>query len=209
MISVVLAFEQTGHLFLGYAFPVCHITYRTGKVVFQFFLGDTAQGFIAYVHADVGRLVETAEHAYLRELGNSGEQDELQVIVRSLEYRIESFQHFPVPVLQQHFLLFSLNARIEYVQDRLVVFVNQHHTTSTRLFMGLFEQVSKAVSHIRQISAFPVLGFPTGNVSFQFLFHRSRNGEVASVEVDVKHGIFFPLRFQLLDGKPLEQLFPT
>ena len=75
--------------------------------------------------------------------------------------------------------------------------------------MGLFEQVSKAVSHIRQISAFPVLGFPTGNISFQFLFQRSQNGEVASVEVDVEYGIFPPFRFQFLDGKSFEQLFLT
>ena len=54
--------------------------------------GDAAQGFIFTAHADVVGLVETAEHAYLRELRHAGEQYELQVLVGILEDPVESPQ---------------------------------------------------------------------------------------------------------------------
>ena len=55
------------------------------------------------VHTDVVRLIETTEHAYLRELGDTREQDKLQISIGSLEDTIETFQDLTIPIFQQPF----------------------------------------------------------------------------------------------------------
>ena len=66
----------------------------------QLIFGDSAKGFKITAHADVLGLVESAENAHLRELGDSRKQYELQMFVSSLEYRIKSFQHVSMMVFQ-------------------------------------------------------------------------------------------------------------
>ena len=50
----------------------------------QFLFRNTTKCLIMLVHTDVVRLIEATEHAYLRELGNTREQNKLQVIIASL-----------------------------------------------------------------------------------------------------------------------------
>ena len=44
-------------------------------MLLQYILGDTADGGVWFLHADVGDVVQLAEDAQLRELGDAGEKD--------------------------------------------------------------------------------------------------------------------------------------
>ena len=68
--------------------------------------------------------------------------NELQVAVGRLEDGIEAFQHVAVTVLQ-----FGIG--IEYVQNGLVVLVNQNHGAAACLPVGGFEHLHKAASQIQ------------------------------------------------------------
>ena len=55
----------------------------------EFFLGDAAECLVVGGHRDVVEVVERAEDAHLRELGDAGDEDELQVVVEGLEWTEE------------------------------------------------------------------------------------------------------------------------
>ena len=96
------------------------------------------------VTTDVVGLVETAEHADLRELGHAGEQHELQMFVGEFEHAVESLENLAVVFLQGLDVSFGLGrgyVQVHHVEQRFVVFVNQHDDTPARLFMGLLEYV--------------------------------------------------------------------
>ena len=153
-----------------------------------------------YVHTDVVRLVEPAEHAHLRELGHSCQQDELQVCIGSLEDGVEGLQHVAVSV-------FQTGVHIEYVQNRFVVFINQYHGPSSGLLVCCLEHLDKASSHVQPVGlgSQSVTGFPIGHVILQPFFQHTRLGEVGAVEVHMKHGIHIPVLFQLVYLQSLEQ----
>ena len=106
-----------------------HALHRLPEVAVQLFLRDPAKGFILAVHADVKRLVKATEHTDLGKLGHSGQKYKLKVFVRALEYGVETFQDIAV-------LLLKTCIHIEHIQNRLIVFINQHHSTETSLFMS-------------------------------------------------------------------------
>jgi len=103
----------------------------------QFRLGDTAQRLITGIHADVVRLVETAEYAYLGEFRHSRQQHKLQVAVRPFEHRIEAFQYIPMTV-------FQIAICIQYIQNRLVVLINEHYRPTACLLVGGTEYITEA-----------------------------------------------------------------
>ena len=81
------------------------------------------------VHTDVVRLIETTEHAYLRELGDTREQDKLQVIISFLEHRIYAFEQIAIIILQSHLSIFILhrNIHIHHIKQRLVILINEYN----------------------------------------------------------------------------------
>ena len=108
----------------------------------------------------------------LRELGYTGEQHELQMLVGFLEYGIESFEDFTVLVFQQ--TLFPLNgggiAGIEYIEDGLVVFVDKHYGTTAKFLMCLFQYIRKPSANICKVRIFPIFRFPGSNGTFNDIF---------------------------------------
>jgi hypothetical protein len=90
-----------------------------GEGAGQFGLGVAAQGGGARVEGEVLQVVQPGEQRDLGELAHPGQQHEFEVRVQALDGRIEIAQalaHGPRPV-----------RGVQVVQDRLVVFVDQHH----------------------------------------------------------------------------------
>ena len=73
MVSVVLLFQHLFHFLNSAMVILCHGGDGFSEITFHFLLRDATQGFIPCVHADVIRLVESAEYADLREFGHSCE----------------------------------------------------------------------------------------------------------------------------------------
>ena len=98
MITVVFLFQSFHCFLITHAKIVSQLPDRGVEDGEKFFFSNAAQRFVTPVHTDVIRLVESAEHAHLRELGDSGEHHKLQVLVGILEQTVESFQKIAVVV---------------------------------------------------------------------------------------------------------------
>ena len=102
MISVILPSEKFLHFFHCVLIFSSQLYGGFFEKCFQLILGDTAQGFVPFIHTDILRLVKSTENTYLGKLCYSGQQYESQVLIGSFKGRIKGFQYFPV--LQQNLL---------------------------------------------------------------------------------------------------------
>ena len=91
MITVILALQLGDGFLFRHAVGSAQLFDRLLEDVKEFVQSYSAEGVVSAVIADVLRLVESAEDAYLRELCYSCEQDELKVLVGKLEYAVETF----------------------------------------------------------------------------------------------------------------------
>ncbi len=85
MIAVIALAEHAAHLLDCHTLQCRHLGDRLRKITFQLIFRDAAQRVIQRCHAYVIGLIKTAEHAYLGELGDSGQEDELEVGIGFLE----------------------------------------------------------------------------------------------------------------------------
>ena len=208
MIPVILRLHELFHFFYRQLVFPCQFLDRNGKIAFQLLARDPAKGFELLVHADISRLVEAAEHAYLREFGHPRQQDELQVLVSRLEYRVETFQDSPVAVFQRHpvFPDNRFQSRVEDIQNRLVILVDQYHGTTSHPRVSLSQDLNESHSPIPAlIRKNGVSLFPSGNMLLDHLFQRTLLLKIAPVKINMKHRVFQPVFFQAVDCQPLEK----
>ena len=199
MITVIV-FLQFGNRFLtGQFLRFCQFVYILRHLRKHFLLGDAADARILIIHRDIGDIVQLAEDAELRELGDAREEDEAELGLAILQWAIEVAHRVAKRI--QLFLL------VRHIQHRRVVFVDKHHhLLATLLISGVDEVYQTVVASYLWIiySPFFLLVLQKiAKVSFQFfLLH-----VLATAHVEVEHGIFRPLCLQFLDGKSLEEVF--
>ena len=177
----------------------------------QLLLADAADGLVVSLHGDVVQLVELAEHAHLRKLGDAGDEGKLQVVVLALQR--------PEEVLESladggHLLVVA-----DAVEHHAVVFVADDHHAPPRLLVGSAHQVCHAdvgVFGARHDAVLPLIARQEEVRQFVELF----NGrQVARAEVKAQHGILLPppvclcnvelrLLNALLRGEGFEQVAP-
>ena len=88
VITVVFLLQTFNGCLIAYAEVICQFPDRRVKDSEQFVLGDSAQSLVTPVHADVIRLVESTEHAHLREFGDTCQHHKLEVLVDQFEYTV-------------------------------------------------------------------------------------------------------------------------
>ena len=206
MITIIPLLQQLHHVRNRLAAFLCQFGYRLGKIMLQLFLRDTAKRVVVPHHADVRRLVEAAKHRDLRELRHARQQHELQVGIRRLERRVKAPEHLPVPLFQQNTVAIHDNfcTRIQHVQQRLVVFVHQHHAATPRPLMRLLQHVGKTPPNIREISTFPILPLPSPHCPFQDFLQLPLFHKIYSVEINMEHRVFQPVLFQTVNFQTFE-----
>ena len=211
MIPIVHILQFLQQFFPATPHALRQLDNRFGKILFQFLLGDAANRLVGGIHADIGSLVEPAEHAHLGKLGHAGQKHELQVGIGHFEYRIERFQHGTVPIFQD--MLFSVLHRpdihVQDIEQRLVVFVHQYHATPAVPMMSLFQHIGEPVSQKRSRRALPIFDFPFSHIIFQSLFQSTGGLKIHPVEIDMKHRIRKPFCLQFLDGQTFKKLLPA
>ena len=174
----------------------------------KFIFGYSTQGLILFVHTDVRRLVESAEHAHLRELGHTGQQHKLEVGVRFLENRIETLQDIAVMLFQQTLLPVNLDAvrSIQHIEQRLVVFVDKHDGTSAVLLVGSLQDITETVPGRCVVGTGSIKLFPTTQGIFYFLFQCTGFDKILPTKREMEYRVFRPFLFQSINGQPLEQV---
>ena len=99
MITVIMPLQQLAHLRGAHPHLVRHSVHLVMKRPLQFSLRDTADRLIGRTHTDILRLVETTEHTHLRKLRHTREQHKAQVLVSSLEGRVETLENITIEFL--------------------------------------------------------------------------------------------------------------
>ena len=165
----------------------CHIPNRLGEIIPKLILSDAAKSFVASVHTDVVRLVETAEHAYLREFCHSGKKNKLEMTVRHLKHGIESFQNVAV-------LVFKTGICIQNIQDRLVVLVYQDYGTTACLLMYRTKYITKTKSDSKfRVGMNTILFFPFVNIIIKHGLQYTCLSEIRPVEIHMKYRMYIPV----------------
>jgi hypothetical protein len=200
VIPVVLLFQTPTHLFRRTLVFSSHGRNRFRKCAVNLFLRDAAKRLVTRVHADVLRLVETAEYAHLRELRHPRQQHKLQMAVRTLKHRVERLQHITVP-------FFQACVYIQNVQNRLVVLIHEHHGTATGLTVRRFQNIPKPKTDIQcLIGLYGIFLLPFPDIILKHHFQNSLLREIRPVKIHMKHRMHRPFRFQTLHGQATEQL---
>ena len=163
----------------------------------QFLLGDAADTGIRLIHAHVGDIVQLAEDAQLRELRDARQEDET-------EHRLISFQR-TIEVAHRVAELIEFLLLMRHIQQRCVIFINEHHHLLARLPVNHFYQVIESIVVSVTVIFYTILLFIIFQKVAQILFQLRLLHVLALAQVEVQHGIFVPLLLQLLDGKPLEE----
>ena len=199
MITVIV-FLQFGNRFLtGQFLRFCQFVYILRHLRKHFLLGDAADARILIIHRDIGDIVQLAEDAELRELGDAREEDEAEIRLTSLEWTKE-IAHDVAELLQAVIIVGN-------VKKRRVIFVDEHHHLLACFLIGGHDQVFKTDIgiHLFTLVAKPSLLLlqHVSQISLELLLLHV----LATAHVEVEHGIFRPFRLQFLDGKPLEEVF--
>ena len=214
MIAVIMPLQQLAHLLGAHPHLVRHSIHLVMKRPLQFRLRDTADRLIGRTHTDILWLVETAEHTHLRKLRHAREQHEAQVLVSSLEGRVETLESITIEFLNPQVVAIAIRrpiVRVEHIQQRFVILIDEHHTLLASTLMNKSPQPGKTLPHAEAIvTRHSVLPLPVLNTHIQFVLQRAALGEVAAIEVDMKNRILLPLLLQVLDGQTSKQLpLPT
>ena len=148
-------------------------------------------------------MVESAEYADLRELGDARQEHKAEVGIGAFEYGIESLQNFAVVIEQ-------FRVHFQHIEQGLVVFVNQHHRSASCFGVnGLHNLFEAPPIHFARSFRQMVFLLPSTQLFVKFIFQGSVTCKYDTIEVDVQHAVCVPILLQLINLQPLEQfLFP-
>ena len=211
MISIETLFQYRPHLLTSIVINSSQLLYLLRESLFQFFICNTTNSIILRRHADIIRLIKITEHTYLRELSDTGKENELQMFVSSLKGGIESTKHVSVFLLQSYLfpqMLYHIS-RIHHVEQRFVIFVHQDHGTQPGLTMSFFQNFFKSQVIIGnpRFTLYLIFFFPSREIELEYLIESIFISIRTCSEIYMKHRIGFPFRLQFFDGKSFEQFF--
>ena len=98
------------------------------------------------------------------------------------------------------------NTAIHNIEQRLVIFVYENHSTPTCFLVSFLEHVGYSVSKGLCKRTLSVFLFLYSNKSLNSINEFRWRGEVLSIEVKMKHWILLPLRLKTVDGKSFEEV---
>ena len=136
VVAVVHAFQFRKSLLFRFTPILCQQFYVRLKLCGEFLLCDAAQCLVVGQHGNVLQIVQCAEYAHLREFGNAGNEDKLQVIVECFQ-RSEEVGEADANALF-HFVV------TDAVQHEVIIFVDNHHDTPPRLAVSLGDDALEA-----------------------------------------------------------------
>ena len=107
MVTVVLAFEQSKYFFSAFLFLFSKFVQIVCHLRADFLFADAADGCKRWQHGDVLQIVQLAEDAKLRELGDAREENKMQMGVAVLQRRVE-VAHDLAQLLQLFFSMYYI-----------------------------------------------------------------------------------------------------
>ena len=193
-VAVVGAAQGFSGLGAAHLLALRQLGYGLAEVAVNLVFRHTAKGLIFFRHGYVGEVVQLAEYAHLcwilwrpwAEPGTGWHP--------GFQRAVEGFEHHLV-VLLQRFVG-------EAVNQRLVIFVNQHRHLLSRYLPGPFYHPLKR-SDNRGFAGFAPVGlFPSHQRIVQHIFQRALGNIFIAVEADVQYGVDGPVLSRLAIFSP-------
>ena len=164
----------------------------------QIRVGEAAEGGVARIEGDVLQVVESREQAHLGELADAGEEGEANVRVLVLDDRVDAVQKVAVCPGDLR--------RIQRVQDRLVVLVDQHrHRLSGAPVQGFQQQCETSGSCVVLGTRQSRMPFGGGELFHEVGFQMTGLLEVAGSEAQAQHRMAHRPIPVLVDVEALEE----
>ena len=104
MIAIIFLFKHSQHLVITTIVIFCKFLNWFSKISDQLILGNSTYRLVVTIQTDVIRLVEPAEHANLRELCNTCEENKAKVSISPLESSIKRLHDVAMLFLQTNHL---------------------------------------------------------------------------------------------------------
>ena len=202
MITVILPFQRMADLLRHHAIGHCEGLNAFPEIGMQFIFRNAANGRIFPIHGDILQVVQIAENADMTETAHSCKEREADVRVLRLQHTKESLEGIAISIVQ--FLA------VDGTQQGLVVFIYQNHHLLARLFTGTPDNVKETLFRCRRVIGFQaIVFFPTRQMFVQLGTERILILIITGIQVQVQHGISFPLRLQPFQRQAFKQLFLT
>ena len=201
MVAVVSCLQRLQRLFRRHLFLFGKALHVVRHLLLHLLHADAADGGEIRFQGDVLQVVQLAEYAELGELRDAGEEDEVEVRVGVLQRRIEVAHH--VAELGQVLIL------VHHVEQRRVVFVDEHDHFLARLFVNAFDEVGQADVGVgmvgKEAEAPLVLAQDVAQVVLElFFFH-----VLGRCHAEMQYGVFRPFLFLLFYIKSFEEFLPA
>ena len=170
-------------------------------LVHHFFLGDTTNSSILFIHAHIRDIVKFAENTHLRELGDARQENKAEIRLAHFQWTIE-IAHNVAKNLQGSFFVY-------YIQQRGIILIDEHDYLLACLLISSLNQIGQTIicSILRCCNTIRSLFHSQliAQIFFQLLlFHM-----LATRHIKMQHRIFRPLLLQLFDGKSFKQILLT
>ena len=199
MITIVVHFQFFDGSFSCGAQRFCQFINVVRHLGEQLLLGDSTYSRIFPVHRNIGDIIQFAEDAKLRKLGDTGEEDKAEIRVAILQWTIE-ITHDIAKILEIVIL-------VCYIKKRSIVFINEHDHLLSRSSVHIHNQACQSHIRINSIIFYTKLLFIQADdieqVSFQLLLLHV----FAHSHTEMEHRIFCPILLQLFNGKSLKEFF--
>ena len=176
----------------------CHIRFHlSGKLC----LADAADGGILVEHADIIEVVELAEDAELRELGNAGDESELQIWVEHFQRTIE--------VLHDATERLQILLLVHHVQQRGIIFIDDDYRLLARLLVSFLHQIFQTEIGIHLMRLIPPDGFLLFKHISQISFQLLHVHVLGTAQVEVEYRVLHPILLVISNGQSFEKLLSS
>ena len=146
VIAVILLLQSLDGFLASYLLSLGKVVDIVGHLRQHLVLGDAAHSSIVGAHGDVLQVVKLAEDAELRELGDAGEEDELEIWVTVFQRRIEIAHH----IAQHRQRLLLMN----HVEQRGIILVDEYDNLLACLLVCTENQVLQSYIRVFGVRAY-------------------------------------------------------
>ena len=163
----------------------------------QLGLADTADGRVLVEQTDVVEVVEFAEDAELRELGDTRDEGELQVWVELLQGAVEVL-HDAAERLQVFLFMY-------HIQQCGIIFVYDDHSLFARLLVSPLHDTIQSFIRTDFIFSFTIKFFVGQKLQVQIIVQGICIKVLGTAHVEVEHRMLHPILLVISNGQSLEQ----
>ena len=199
MVAVIHPGQLGIALLFGHAVSFGQFLDALFEVFLQVFLRNAADVCVAGIHGDVFEVVEAAEDGEFANLGDAGEEAELDEAVFGFHHTVEALK-LTTENIREIFIP-------QVLHNWLIVFINENDCPLTSLGVCSFYNLTKTNPRYSVFVLNSVLLFPATQVIVENLLKNFRRIITLPAQIHTQHRILDPVFLQVSNGQAVKKLF--